>query len=56
MAEFPNKAKVVIVGLGGIVGASIAHHLIEFARAATSGRQNASNYSVRLREAAVPAE
>ena len=29
MAEFPNKAKVVIVGLGGIVGASIAHHLIE---------------------------
>jgi hypothetical protein len=34
----------------------IAHHLIEFARAATSGRQNASNYSIRLREAAVPAE
>jgi len=29
MAEFPSKAKVVIVGLGGIVGASIAHHLIE---------------------------
>ncbi|THF59733.1 GcvT family protein [Ollibium composti] len=29
MAEFPNKAKVVIVGLGGIVGASVAHHLIE---------------------------
>ena len=29
MAEFPKKAKVVIVGLGGIVGASIAHHLIE---------------------------
>ncbi|PLU71337.1 dehydrogenase [Sinorhizobium medicae] len=29
MAEFPEKAKVVIVGLGGIVGASIAHHLIE---------------------------
>ncbi|RUV45285.1 FAD-binding oxidoreductase, partial [Mesorhizobium sp. M7A.F.Ca.MR.228.00.0.0] len=26
MAEFPKKAKVVIVGLGGIVGASIAHH------------------------------
>lgn len=29
MAAFPAKAKVVIIGLGGIVGASIAHHLIE---------------------------
>jgi glycine cleavage system aminomethyltransferase T/glycine/D-amino acid oxidase-like deaminating enzyme len=29
MAEFPAKAKVVIIGLGGIVGASVAHHLIE---------------------------
>ncbi|MCM2398849.1 FAD-dependent oxidoreductase [Rhizobium sp. S95] len=29
MAEFPTKAKVVIIGLGGIVGASVAHHLIE---------------------------
>ena len=29
MAHFPNEAKVVIVGLGGIVGASVAHHLIE---------------------------
>ena len=29
MAEFPKRAKVVIVGLGGIVGASVAHHLIE---------------------------
>ena len=29
MAEFPQKANVVIVGLGGIVGASVAHHLIE---------------------------
>jgi sarcosine dehydrogenase len=29
MAEFPSKAKVVIIGLGGIVGASIAHHLVE---------------------------
>ena len=29
MAQFPQKAKVVIIGLGGIVGASIAHHLIE---------------------------
>ncbi len=29
MSAFPEKAQVVIVGLGGIVGASIAHHLIE---------------------------
>ncbi len=29
MAKFPEKAKVVIVGQGGIVGASVAHHLIE---------------------------
>ena len=28
MAEFPGRAKVVIIGLGGIVGASVAHHLI----------------------------
>jgi glycine cleavage system aminomethyltransferase T/glycine/D-amino acid oxidase-like deaminating enzyme len=28
MAEFPNQAKVVIIGLGGIVGASVVHHLI----------------------------
>jgi hopanoid C-2 methylase len=34
----------------------IAHHLIVFARAASSGQQNASNYSLRLREASVPAE
>jgi hypothetical protein len=34
----------------------VAHHLILFARAASVGRQNASNYSMRLREAAVPAE
>jgi hopanoid C-2 methylase len=27
-----------------------------FARAASGGQQNASNYSLRLREAAVPAE
>ena len=29
MAAFPDKAKVVIIGQGGIVGASVAHHLIE---------------------------
>jgi hypothetical protein len=34
----------------------VAHHLIMFARAASRGRQNASNYSIRLREASVPAE
>jgi hypothetical protein len=34
----------------------IAHHLIMFARAASVGQQNASNYSIRLREASVPAE
>ena len=28
MAAFPQKARVVIVGLGGIVGASVAHHLV----------------------------
>jgi hypothetical protein len=41
----------------GLIGSAlIAHHLIEFSRAATSGQQSASNYSIRLREAAVPAE
>jgi len=34
----------------------VAHHMIMFARAATGGRYNASNYSMRLREASVPAE
>ena len=29
MAKFPETAKVVIIGVGGIVGASVAHHLIE---------------------------
>ncbi|MEH6534615.1 MAG: FAD-dependent oxidoreductase [Photobacterium frigidiphilum] len=29
MAKFPVKAKVVIIGLGGITGSSVAHHLIE---------------------------
>jgi len=41
---------------GLIASAMIGHHLIVFARQASSGRQNASNYSIRLREAAVPAE
>lgn len=29
MSAFPEHARVVIIGLGGIVGASVAHHLIE---------------------------
>ena len=29
MADFPNSARVVIIGQGGIVGASVAHHLAE---------------------------
>ena len=29
MASFPSSASVVIIGQGGIVGASVAHHLIE---------------------------
>ena len=29
MAAFPSSARVVIIGQGGIVGASVAHHLIE---------------------------
>jgi hopanoid C-2 methylase len=41
----------------GLIGSvTIGHHLIMFARAASSGRQNASNYSLRLRDAQVPAE
>ena len=41
----------------GLLGpALIAHHLIVFARKASSGQQNASNYSLRLRDASVPAE
>jgi hypothetical protein len=43
--------------LEGLLGSAlVAHHLIVFARKATSGQQNASNYSIRLREASVPAE
>ncbi len=41
---------------GLISSAMIGHHLIMFARAASVGQQNASNYSIRLREASVPAE
>jgi len=41
---------------GLIASSMIGHHLIMFARAASVGQQNASNYSLRLREASVPAE
>jgi radical SAM superfamily enzyme YgiQ (UPF0313 family) len=41
---------------GLISSTLVAHHLIKFARAASIGQQNASNYSMRLREASVPAE
>jgi radical SAM superfamily enzyme YgiQ (UPF0313 family) len=41
---------------GLISVAMIGHHLIMFARAASVGQQNASNYSMRLREASVAAE
>ena len=39
-----------------IASSLVGHHLITFARDASGGRQNASNYSIRLREASVPAE
>lgn len=29
MASFPNRARVVIIGQGGMVGAAVAHHLLE---------------------------
>lgn len=29
MANFPKTADVVVIGQGGIVGASVVHHLIE---------------------------
>ena len=29
MSSFPTSANVVIIGQGGIVGASVAHHLVE---------------------------
>ena len=41
----------------GLLQATLmSHHLITFARAASSGSQNMSNYSHRLREVQVPAE
>src|SRR6516225_6713509 len=40
---------------GLVASTMMSHHLISFAREAGGGRQNASNYSLRLREAQVPA-
>ena len=34
----------------------VAHHLIVYAREASSGQAVASNYSLRLQQASVPAE
>ncbi len=54
---FLRSGRIKRGDLEGLIGRTlIAHHLITFARAASSGRQNASNYSIRLREASVPAE
>ena len=41
---------------GLLSAALVGHHLVTFAREASVGNQNASNYSIRLREASVPAE
>ena len=41
---------------GLLIAAVISHHLIVFSREASGGRQNASNYSTRLREAATVAK
>jgi hypothetical protein len=41
---------------GLIASTLVGHHLIVFARLASAGQQSASNYSIRLREASVPAE
>ena len=41
---------------GLVASTMMSHHLISFAREAGGGRQNASNYSLRLRQAQVPAE
>jgi len=41
---------------GLIASSLVGHHLIVFARDASRGHQNASNYSIRLRESSVPAE
>jgi radical SAM superfamily enzyme YgiQ (UPF0313 family) len=41
----------------GLISATmVAHHLITYARKASGGEHNASNYSLRLREVSVPAE
>jgi hypothetical protein len=41
---------------GLLIASVISHHLIVFSREAATGRQNASNYSTRLREVATVAK
>jgi len=41
---------------GLLIASIISHHLIVFSREASGGRQNASNYSTRLREVATVAK
>ena len=52
----PARVGLGRAGVSMPTEALLAHHLILFARAASVGQQNASNYSIRLREASVPAE
>ena len=50
-------ARLVRADLEGLlITALISHHLIVFSREASTGRQNASNYSTRLREVATVAK
>ena len=50
-------ARLVRADLEGLlIAALISHHLIVFSREASTGRQNASNYSTRLREVATVAK
>ena len=46
MAALPEKARVVIIGQGGIVGASVAHHLV----------QNGWDDIVGLEKSAIPTD
>ena len=52
MASFPEKANVVIIGLGGIVGSSVAHHLI--ATAQVHGGRNTAKQAELARRCSPP--
>jgi len=56
VGELGGAALMSLPSTAFLASSIIAHHLIVFARAASSGQQNASNYSLRLREASMPAE